>query len=164
MIFQSSARRVHERSPRPRRGLSLVEVLVAVMVLSIAMTFVGHISTGIAQTSRKSDIIAKRTFAMEQQANFIGALPFASLTTTILPATKNFTIGDTSSTSNAGNFTYTRRVSLSVTGSASVGQKATITITIIPQTGIASDTLLQESLTMYRSAPMCGTSLGMVTC
>jgi len=155
MIFQSSARRVHERSPRQRSGLSLVEVLVAVMVLSIAMTFVGHISTGIAQTSRKSDIIAKRTFAMQQQANIVGALPFASLTNTILPATKNFTLGD---------FTYTRRIALSVAGSASIGQKATITITIVPQTGIPSDTLLQESVTMYRSAPLCGTTLGMVSC
>jgi prepilin-type N-terminal cleavage/methylation domain-containing protein len=155
MIFQSSARRVHERSPRKRSGLSLVEILVAVMVLSIAMTFVGHISTGIAQTSRRSDIIAKRTFAMQQQANIVGALPFSSLTATILPATKNFTLGD---------FTYTRRLALSVTGSTSTGQKATITITIVPQTGIASDTLLTESLTMYRSAPLCGTTLGMLSC
>jgi prepilin-type N-terminal cleavage/methylation domain-containing protein len=155
MISPSHVRRAAERSPRERSGLSLIEILVAVMVLSIAMTFVGHISTGIAQTSRKSDVIAKRTFAMQQQASVIGALPFSSLTSTILPATKNFTLGD---------FTYTRRVALSVTGSASTGQKATLTITVVPQTGIASDTLLKESLTMYRSAPLCGTSLGMVSC
>jgi hypothetical protein len=130
-------------------------VLVAVMVLGVSMTYIGHISTGIAQMSRKSDLIAKRTFAMEQQANIIGALPFSSLTSTILPASKTFTVGD---------FTYERRISLTVTGSASIGQKGTITITIVPQTGIPSDTLYKESLTMYRSAPLCGTSLGMVSC
>ena len=140
---------------RARRGLSLVEVLVAVMVLSVAMTFVGHISTGIAQSNRKSDIIAKRTFAMQQQANVVGALPFNSLTTTMLPATKTFTLGD---------FTYVRRVALASAGSVSIGRTAVISITIVPQTGIDSDTLLKESLTMYRSSPLCGTALGMASC
>jgi hypothetical protein len=129
--------------------------MVAVMILGITMTFVGHISTGIAQSNRKSDIVAKRTFAMQQQANFIGALPFASLTATVLPATKTFTLGD---------FTYLRRVSLSTTGSTSTGQTATIAITIVPQTSIGSDTLLKESLTMYRSSPLCGTTLSIVSC
>jgi len=142
-------------APRPRRGLSLIEVIVAVMILGITMTFVGHISTGIAQSNRKSDLVAKRTFAMQQQANVVGALPFASLTSTVLPATKNFTLGD---------FTYTRRIALTKTGSSSVGQTATIAITIVPQTSIASDTLLKETLTMYRSSPLCGTALGIQSC
>lgn len=156
MIFAiSTSNRNPSAVPRLRKGLSLIEVLVAVMVLSIAMTFVGHISTGIAQSNRQSDVIAKRTFAMQQQANVVGALPFTSLTTTLLPATKTFTLGD---------FTYIRRVSLSTAGNTSIGRTATISITIVPQTGIASDTLLQESLTMYRSSPLCGTALGMATC
>jgi len=142
-------------APRPRRGLSLIEVMVAVMILGITMTFVGHISTGIATSNRKSDLIAKRTFAMQQQANIVGALPFASLTSTILPPTKSFTLGD---------FSYTRRISLTTTGNASIGQTATIAITIVPQTSIASDTLLKETLTMYRSSPLCGTSLGTQAC
>jgi len=142
-------------APRHRRGLSLIEVIVAVMILGITMTFVGHISTGIAQSNRKSDLVAKRTFAMQQQANVVGALPFASLTSAILPATKSFTLGD---------FTYTRRISLTKTGSASIGQTAIIAITIVPQTSIASDTLLKETLTMYRSSPLCGTALGIQSC
>ena len=142
-------------APRPRRGLSLIEIIVAVMILGVTMTFVGHISTGIAQSNRKSDIVAKRTFAMQQQANVVGALPFASLTSAILPASKTFTLGD---------FTYTRRVSLTRTGSTSIGQTATIAITIVPLTSIASDTLLKETLTMYRSSPLCGTALGTQTC
>lgn len=155
MTFISRTRKAACSGFRARHGLSLIEVLVAVMLLSIAMTFVGHISTGIAQSNRRSEVIAKRTFAMQQQANIIGALPFASLTTTVLPTSKSFKIGD---------FTYTRRVTLSVSGTASIGQKATVAITIVPQTGVASDTLLKESMTMYRSAPLCGTSLGVVAC
>ena len=155
MILSTACSPLGPSAPRRRRGLSLIEVMVAVMILGITMTFVGHISTGIAQSNRKSDIVAKRTFAMQQQANVVGALPFASLTSTILPATKNFTLGD---------FRYTRRISLSTTGSASIGQTATIGITIVPQTGIDSDTLLKETLTMYRSAPLCGTALGIQSC
>jgi prepilin-type N-terminal cleavage/methylation domain-containing protein len=139
---------------RTRNGLSLIEVLVAVMILSITMTFVGHISSSIAQANRKSDVIAKRTFATQQQANIVGAMPFASLTSTVLPATKTFTLGD---------FTYVRRVSIATTGSASAGYTTAVTITIVPQTGIASDTLLKESISMLRSNPTCGTVLGVVT-
>ena len=155
MIFATSCPSNTRLVARRRRGLSLIEVMVAVMILGITMTFVGHISTGIATSNRKSDIIAKRTFAMQQQANVVGALPFASLTTTILPPTKNFTLGD---------FSYTRRVALTTTGNASIGQTATIAITIVPQTSIPSDTLLKETLTMYRSSPLCGTSLGTQAC
>ena len=155
MIFAIQSSPKARLLPRQRRGLSLIEVMVAVMILGITMTFVGHISTGIAQSNRKSDIVAKRTFAMQQQANVVGALPFASLTSTILPASKNFTLGD---------FSFTRRISPTKTRSASIGQTATIAITIVPQTGIASDTLLQETLTMYRSSPLCGTALGIQSC
>jgi prepilin-type N-terminal cleavage/methylation domain-containing protein len=155
MIYSFQSRAASRSVPRPRRGLSLIEMMVAVMILGITMTFVGHISTGIAQSNRKSDIVAKRTFAMQQQANVVGALPFASLTSTVLPATKNFRLGD---------FSYTRRIGLTTAGTTSIGQTAVITITIVPQTGIPSDTLLSESLTMYRSSPICGTTLGMVSC
>ena len=139
----------------PRRGLSLIEVMIAVMVLGIMMAFVGHISSAVAQSNRRNDVIAKRTFAMEQQANIIGAMPFSSLTTTILPASKAFTLG---------NFNYIRRVTLTTTGSTTTGKTTAITITIVPQTGYASDTLLQESLSMLRSSPNCGTVLGMASC
>src|SRR5437764_737073 len=155
MICASNTHRSKSPAARQRRGLSLIEVMIAVMILGIMMTFVGHISAGLTQSNRRNDIIAKRTFAMQQQANIIGALPFASLTTTVLPATKNFTLGD---------FTYTRRVTITTAGNTSVGKTANIAITIVPQTGYASDTLLQETMAMLRSSPLCGTSLGTAAC
>jgi prepilin-type N-terminal cleavage/methylation domain-containing protein len=95
MISRFSAGRAPRLAPRaPRKGLSLVEVIVAVMVLSIAMAFVGHISSSLAQYNRVSDVVAKRTFAMQQQANIIGAMPFGSLTAALLPATKTFPLDD----------------------------------------------------------------------
>jgi prepilin-type N-terminal cleavage/methylation domain-containing protein len=141
--------------PRARQGLSLIEVLVAVIVLSIMMTYVGHISASLTQSQRRNDLIAKRTFAMQQTTNIVGALPFKSLTTTVLPASKTMTLGD---------FSYIRRIAITTSGSATAGQTATISITIVPQTNIIRDTLLKDSLQMYRSAPICGTALGIVAC
>lgn len=138
-----------------RRGLSLIEIIVAIVMLGVVMTFVGRISSAIAMANKSNGLVAKRTFAMQQQANIIGALPYASLTTTILPASKTFTLGD---------FTYTRRVTMSSTGSTSKGYATTLTITIVPQTGVASDTLKKETLTMVRSSPTCGTALAVVAC
>jgi len=138
-----------------RKGLSLIEVMVAVMILSIMMAFVGHISSSVAQSNRRSEVIAKRTFAMQQQSNIIGAMPYSSITATLLPASKTMSLGD---------FTYLRRVTLSTTGTVAAGFSTAITITIVPQTGIPSDTLLTESLSMIRSAPNCGTVLGMASC
>ena len=151
---------MHSRTTRrdsgsARKGLSLIEVMVAVMILSIMMAFVGHISSSVAQSNRRSEVIAKRTFAMQQQSNIIGAMPYASITATLLPASKTLTLGD---------FVYLRRVTLSTTGTVGTGFATAITITIVPQTGIPSDTLLQESLSMIRSAPNCGTVLGMASC
>lgn len=139
----------------PRRGLSLVEVIVAIVMLGVVMAFVGHISSSIALANKSNALIAKRTFAMQQQANIIGALPYSSLTSAVLPATRNFTLGD---------FSYTRRISLTTSGSAAAGYAMTITITIVPQTGIAADTMRKETLTMVRSSPSCGTALNVVAC
>ena len=138
-----------------RKGLSLIDVMVAVMILSIMMAFVGHISSSVAQANRRSEVIAKRTFAMQQQSNIIGAMPYSSITATLLPASKTMSLGD---------FTYLRRVTLTTTGTVAAGFSTAITITIVPQTGIPSDTLLTESLSMIRSAPNCGTVLGMASC
>ena len=149
------ATRAPRFAARARRGLSLIEVMVAVIVLSISMTFVGHISASLTQSQRRNDLIAKRTFALQQTTNLVGALPFSSLNSTVLAASKTMTLGD---------FTYIRRIAISTSGSTSIGQKATISITIVPQTGIVNDTLLKDSLQMYRSAPICGTALGVVAC
>jgi prepilin-type N-terminal cleavage/methylation domain-containing protein len=157
MMRSSRRSRATLHAPRATRtGLSLIEVLVAIIILSVTMTFVGRISAAMTRYNTTNDVVAKRTFAMQQQANIIGAMPFANLTTTALPASKNFTLGD---------FNYIRRVSLTTTGTPSIGQTTLLTITIVPQTGIASDTLKKDSLTMLRSAPTCGTALGVVnTC
>lgn len=135
---------------RPRAGISLVEIMVAMVVLGVVLAFAGRLTFAVSQFGRLNDLKTKRGFAMQQQANLIGALPYTSLNTTVLPPTKVFVSGD---------FRYTRRVALSTVGSVT-----RIALTIVPNTGISSDTLQKESTTIVRTVPPCGTVLNVGAC
>lgn len=137
-------------APRARRGISVVEIMVAMTVLGVVIAMAGRLTFAVTQYARLNELKSKRGYAMEQQAGLVGALPYTSLNTTVLPATKNF---------NTGGFSYIRRLSLTS------GTNATaITITIVPNTGVAKDTLQKESATIVRTVPPCGTVLNNVTC
>lgn len=135
-------------APRARRGVSLVEILVSMTILAVVLSLVGRLSFTLSDYNRTNDLKTKRTFAMQQQMNFIGSLPYASVTTTLLPSSKTFTTGD---------FTYKRRVTIT----AGYNVK-TIAVTVVPSTAFAKDTLLKESMTLIRTNPPCGTVL--LTC
>jgi Tfp pilus assembly protein PilE len=137
-------------APAARRGISVVEIMVALVVLGIVLSLAGRLSFAVNQFGRNNDLRTKRGFAMQQQANFVGALPYASLNTTTLPVLKNFTTGD---------FSYKRRIALSTVGNAT-----SVTITIVPNTGIAKDTLQKESITIVRTKRICGTVLNVTSC
>ena len=138
------------RSSRQRAGISLVEIMVALVVLGVVLAMAGRLTFAVTQFGRLNDLKTKRGFAMQQQMNYIGALPYVSLNTTTLPAAKSFIAGD---------FRYTRRVALTTAGSVT-----RIAITIVPNTGISRDTLQKESTTLVRTVPPCGTVLNVGAC
>lgn len=138
-------------SRRPRAGMSLIEIMVAMAVLGVVIAMAGRLTFAVTQYGRLNELKAKRGYAMLQQSGFVGALPYRSLNATVLPATKNFTTGD---------FSYKRRITL-VTGT----NATSITITIVPNTGVPGDTLQKESATIVRTVPPCGTVLNNIaTC
>ena len=130
--------------------MSVIEIMVAMTVLGVVIALAGRLTFAVTQYGRLNELRAKRGYAMQQQSNYIGALPYTSLTTAVLPATKNFTTGD---------FSYKRRVALTSASNATI-----VTITIVPNTGFANDTLQKESATIVRTSPPCGTVLNNVTC
>ena len=133
-------------TPRPRRGVSIVEILVAITTLAIVLAFAARASFAVNAYDRTNNIKAKTSMAMQQQMNYIGAMSYGELTDAyVLPDTKDFTNGD---------FAYTRRVSVKPNG-----QATRITISIIPQTGVAGDTIQRETLSFMRTASPCGTVL-----
>jgi prepilin-type N-terminal cleavage/methylation domain-containing protein len=71
-----SPRRV---AARPSRGFSLVEVMVAMTLLSIILVVLAKFATIIAVRGRGNDLAAKRTSALRLEANKFGAAPFSTL-------------------------------------------------------------------------------------
>jgi Tfp pilus assembly protein PilE len=134
------------KTPRPRSGVSIVEILVAITTLAIVLAFAARASFAVNTYDRTNNTKARTAMAMQQQMNFIGAMSYASLTdASVLPASKIFT---------TSGFRYTRRVLVEPNG-----QATKITLSIIPQTGVASDTLQRETLTFVRTVSACGTVL-----
>jgi type II secretory pathway pseudopilin PulG len=130
--------------------MSVIEIMVAMTVLGVVIALAGRLTFAVTQYGRLNELRAKRGYAMQQQSNFIGALPYTSLTATVLPPTKDFT---------TGGFNYKRRIALAAATNSTI-----VTITIVPNTGFALDTLQKETATVVRTSPPCGTVLNNVTC
>jgi prepilin-type N-terminal cleavage/methylation domain-containing protein len=126
---------IRRRSPfRARRGFSLVEIMMAMTMLCIVLLSLGKVTYLLSKRGRDNGIIAKRTFAIIKEANKFGAMPYATLTAF---STANKTVTD-------GGFTYTRRLSITTSGS-----QTTVKIAIVP----ALDATRVDSVFVYRTKP-----------
>ena len=68
-----------ERRRRFRQGFSLIEVIVAVSLLTIILSSLARLTWLVTQRSLGNDIVSKRTFALQHEANRLGALTFTQL-------------------------------------------------------------------------------------
>src|SRR5262249_39665385 len=89
-----------------RKGFSLIEIMVAMTILSIVLMSLAKISTQLGIRARGNDIIAKRNAVLQLEANKLGAVPYATLATW---STSTQTLW-------AGPFQYTRRLGITQTG------------------------------------------------
>ena len=137
------SRRSAARRPRDRRraGFSLLEVMVAMTMLSIVLMSLAKLSTIISVRSTSADLVAKRTAILQLEANKFGAMPFDSLrlfsTTTV--------------TRTLGGFGYSR----AITRVDNSSTRSTIKIVITP----AANTALKDSVTFDRTKPATTTPL-----
>lgn len=120
---------------RSREGFTLIEVMVALTLLSIILLSFADAATAVAVRGRTNDLVAKRTAALQGEANKFATVPFSSLAA--------WSTADQSFTK--GNFTYTRR--LSITALAS--NRDSIKITIVP----ATDTTKKDYAILFRTKP-----------
>ena len=120
---------------RSREGFTLIEVMVALTLLSIILLSFADAATAVAMRGRTNDLVAKRTAALQGEANKFATVPFSSLA--------GWSTADQSFTK--GNFTYTRR--LRITALAS--NRDSIKITIVP----ASDTTKKDYAILFRTKP-----------
>jgi len=139
------------RRPRPvqrairrgpgRRGFSLIEVMVAMTILSIVLLSLAKVSVAVTQRGRTSALVAKRNAAMQLEANKLGGLPFAKLASWV----------SGTDTATVDGFSYKRRLTISKPGVT----RYTIKIVILP----AIDTTKKDSLSFDRTQPPSGTPL-----
>jgi len=132
------------RAARPRHaraGFSLLEVMVAMTMLSIILMSLAKISTVISVRSRSNDLIAKRSAILQLEANKFGAMQFDSL--------RAFTTG--SATKSYGTFSYTR----TLTRVNNTSTRSTIKIVITP----TANTSLKDSVMFDRTRPSTSTPL-----
>jgi prepilin-type N-terminal cleavage/methylation domain-containing protein len=126
---------------QPRKGFSLIEVMVAMTLLAIVLMSLAKMSLMVSMRGRGNDLFAKRTAVLQLESNKLGAVPYATLSTWPT-TTKTLTLGD---------FTYKRRMAIANTSSS----RYTIKIIVIPM----SDTTKKDSVTLDRTLPATRTPL-----
>ena len=129
------------RRPRRRGGFSLVELIIALTVLSVATMMLARLSLVVSQRGRTNDLIAKRNAALAQEAGRFGIMSFATLAAQSSGST--FML--------VGDFSFTRRLTVTAT----TANRYTIKIVVAP---LASE-FKPDSVTFNRTRPASGTPL-----
>ena len=145
-------------TPRDRSGFSLIEVVVAMMLLTFVMGSLSVLAAKTSARARRADILAKRNYVMVQQINRYSGVPFDTLRFRVdndLLSAKDTIWGDT--LSGAVKY-FLRRDSVYYMG-AGYAPTASDTfvveakIVIVPKTPIASDTQYKDSVVIHRRNP-----------
>jgi len=85
---------------RRRRGISLIEIIIAMTLLAVVIGMLGLLSARTAAKARALDMLSARTFVLMQQSNRFSVLPYDSITA----------YAPRVDTVIAGRFKYLRRV------------------------------------------------------
>lgn len=142
MRFRLSPRR-RPRARRTRRGISLIEIMISMTLLGLIMMSMGRMSLAVSQRGRTNDVIARRTFALQQQASKFGTMPFDSIAT--FPTTPQTMV--------AGTFRYRRR--LTITSPSTNRRQIVVVVVPLPDTTMA-DSLVIDRSRSANNTPLCG--------
>jgi Tfp pilus assembly protein PilV len=145
MLRFSSRRRAKatRRAPRPPRGISVIEIMIALTVLGVVMMSLGKLSVMVSMRGRTNELVASRTFAMQQQSNKFSSMPIDSVRT----------FPTVAQTLTSGSFSYIRR--LAITQPVAGVSRYVVKIVIVP----LSDTTKKDSLMIDRALPPGNTVL-----
>ena len=118
-----------------RKGFSLIEVMVAMTILVIVLLSLAKISIAIGVRSRGNDIVAKRSAALQAEANKFGAVPYSTLATWPTATT----------TDTLGTFSFGKRLSITSAGPS----RYSIKVVVIP----VADPTKKDSIMLDRALP-----------
>ncbi len=140
-----STRRRETAVGRRRGGFSLVEIIVAMTLLSIVLLSLAKLSTVVGVRGRSNAILLKRNAALQVEVNKVGATPYGNLATWSATLVKD-------SVDTLNGFIYKRRTKITPAAS---GSRSTVKIVILPM----SDTTKKDSAVFDRTQPTSGTPL-----
>jgi prepilin-type N-terminal cleavage/methylation domain-containing protein len=72
-------RKSAHQAPRPRDGVSLIEIIVAMTLLVVVLGALSVLTTRTVKRSRDLDVGSARTFVLMQQSNRFSSLPYDSI-------------------------------------------------------------------------------------
>jgi Tfp pilus assembly protein PilV len=115
-LRRRTRRHVRQAQPRTRAGMSIVEILVAMVLFGTVTIAMAGLSLVVARRADANDVFTKRTALLQQQMNWLQALPYDSV------VKKEGTVEVTD-----GPFPHTREVSVSSNGS-----RTRVVVKVIP--------------------------------
>jgi hypothetical protein len=137
------ARRRGASVPRPRRGISLIEIIIAMVLLATVRGSLGLMSAKTAARARALDMGSARTFVLMQQSNRFSVLPYDSIPTY---APKLDTVF-------AGRFKYLRRVTYTQGLTGSEYRTVLVILKPLPDTTKVDSLVFQRAKT-YAKSPL----------
>ena len=146
------------QSTHRRSGFSLIEVVVAMMLLTVVMGALSVLAAKTSARARRADILAKRNYVLVQQINRYSGVPFDTLRFRVNNDTlsvKDTIWGDT--LGGAVKY-FLRRDTVYYFGSPMPAASSDTfvveaKIVIVPMTPFASDTQYKDSVVIHRRNP-----------
>lgn len=132
-----TAHRLRARRLKARAGFSLVEILVALTLLSIILMSLARVTFQMAASSKTNDMFAKRNATLIQEANKYGAMPFTSLASV------------SATTLTFGDFKFERTVTVTPTGTS----RRDVKIVVVPYIANVLTPSKKDSVFVYRTSP-----------
>ncbi|MBI4421020.1 MAG: hypothetical protein HY560_09360, partial [Gemmatimonadetes bacterium] len=121
-------------------GLGLVEIMLAITILSVVLMSLGGLMFQVSRHTRLSAQVGYRSAAQQNAAAWAQALPWDSI-----PPSVGWTPNDT-----IGQFVFQRYMSYATSGNSRM-----MTIVIQPVAGVTSSAGVQpETLTVVRAKPL----------
>lgn len=124
---------------RVRPGISLVEVMVAMMLFGTTTIAMAGLSLSVARRAEANDLVTKRTALIQQQMNRLQALPYDSLSA----KAGTVTVSDAS-------LPHKRKITIITSGS-----RTRVTVQIIPTRAPASTEMIAFDRAVPTSSPLC---------
>jgi len=136
-----TARRIRLRPRATRSGMSLIEIMIAMVMLGIVLVTIAKLSLSVAYAGRTNDLVSTRTAVLQQQAARLGAVPYATLQA----------MSTSADTITVGGTAYARAITLTTAPTYT-----TVKIVLTPTSNIiARDSLSFTRANASGGSPLC---------